>query len=117
MMEKSHSRERHRNTVFVTAFDHGVVADRSARLGYIFNAASVRAFDIVEEREERVGAERNAVDRIEISAHLFGCERFGTACEITLPYAVGAYVFFVFVYISVYDVISVRSSYIVPERK
>ena len=59
-MEEPHSGEGHHDAVFVAALDDGVVPDRSARLGYIANAAAVGSLDVVREGKEGVGSERHA---------------------------------------------------------
>ena len=58
MMEQPETGKRHGNAVFIAGFNNIVVTDAAACLCDIFNAAALRAFDIVAEREECVAAER-----------------------------------------------------------
>ena len=109
-MEQPNPCECHDHIVAVTAFDDRVVADRSAGFCNIAHAAFSRALNVVAEWEERVRAERNAVDSRKISADLFLRERVGALREVFLPVAVGADILFVFVDISVDDVVPIGSA-------
>lgn len=62
MVEQAHAGECHDHAVFVAALYHKVVADGAAGLCDIFYSAALCSFDIVAEREERVRAERYAVN-------------------------------------------------------
>ena len=60
MVEQTNSGKCHRHSIFVTCVNYIVITYRTTRLRDKLHAALVRAFDIVAEREKRVGAERNA---------------------------------------------------------
>ena len=62
MVEKSHSGKCHGDIVFVTAFDHKIVPDGTARLNNVRSAAPVGTLDIIAEGEESVGADRYSAD-------------------------------------------------------
>ena len=109
-MEQTHSRECHYHAVLIGALDYEVVADGSAGLCNILNAASVSALYIITEGEERVGTEGNAVDGCKVSLDLLVGKRLGLYGEVLLPVAVSTYVILVAVDVSVYNVISVGSA-------
>ena len=52
VMEQTDSRKRHRHMIFIASLNHMIVADGTARLCHIRNAASVCALDVVAKREE-----------------------------------------------------------------
>ena len=106
MVEESHSGKCHYHTVLITALDNEVVADRSAGLGDVLNAALLSALDIVAEGEEGIRAERYAVDGIEVSSLLLLGEGSGLLGEILLPISVSANVFFVLVDVAVNNVVA-----------
>ena len=60
MVEQPEPGKRHGNVVFIAGFNNIVVTDAAACLSDIFNAAALRAFDIIAKREECVAAERYA---------------------------------------------------------
>ena len=60
MVGQTNTGECHRHSVFIAHIDHIVVTDRSTRLCDILYTALVGTFDIVAEREECIGTERNA---------------------------------------------------------
>ena len=107
MMKKSHSRERHGDTVFVTALYNNVVAYGTARLRNIRNTAFMSALDVIVEREKRVGAQRHPRYAGKIFLYLFVGQRLGTGLEILLPNAVRADVLFVSVDVSVDYIVTV----------
>ena len=107
MVEKSHAGEGHYHIIFISSVDYNVVPDGSAGLCNVAYAAALCSLDVVVEREERVGAECNACDAVEILARLSVGERLGLDCEVLLPDAVRADVLFVFVDISVDDIVAV----------
>ena len=116
-MEQSHAGERHRHAVLVTAVDDRVITDGAAGLRDIFHAALVRSFDIVGEREERVRAERDVVDGVEIRSLLLIGEGSGLLGKILLPVAVGGNVLLIAVDIAVDDVVAVGTADILAERE
>ena len=77
MVEQPQTRKGHDHSVLVAAVDHRVVADGAAGLGDVAHAAAVRALDVVAEGEERVRAQRHAVDPGEIGRGLLGRQRLG----------------------------------------
>ena len=105
MMEQAHARERHDHIVFIARLDHEIVADGTARLGYIGNAALFSALDIVGEREKCVAAQRHARDLGQIRFLLFFRKRFRTDGKILFPYAVAQNVFTLVGKINVDDIV------------
>ena len=117
MVEQTHSRECHRNIVFIAALNNDIVTNGTAGFRDVRNAALLCTFDVIGEREERVGTERNTGNGSKVIRRLFSGERFGAAGEVFLPYAVCANVFFVLIDITVDNVIAVRSAKGRKERK
>ena len=79
MVEKTHSSECHNHTVIVASLDNYVITDRTAGLGNIGNTGFFSAVDIVTEREESIGADRNTCNGIKVSSLFFSCEWIGSA--------------------------------------
>ena len=52
MMEKSHSRKRHRYVVFITTINYNIISDRAAGLCNIRNTARIGSFNVVIKREK-----------------------------------------------------------------
>ena len=75
------------------------------------------ALNVVAEREERVAAERNAVAGGEERLCLFIGERSGLNLEIFLPDAFCADILFIFIDVTVNNIVSVGALDIVSERQ
>ena len=86
-MEEAKACECHCDAVFIARFDNIVIADRAARLCDVRYTASVSAFDVVAEREERIGTERYARERLDPMFFLFARKRLRFFGEELLPYA------------------------------
>ena len=117
MVEEAHARKCHSYIPLVASLDNKVVTDRAARLCDVAYAALVGTFNIVSEREERIGTERNAADCVKVGSDFLGGERLRTLGEILLPVALGADVLLVLVDVAVDDVVTLRSAECVKERK
>ena len=117
VMEKPHSRKCHNHAVPVARLYDEVVPYGAARLRNIRNAAFFRALYIVPERKKRVRPERYSRNIIEICTHFLSREGLGTSLEIFLPIAVREHVLFVFIYISVNDIVPFGSAESIEERK
>jgi len=117
MMEQTHAGECHYHTVSVTGLDNEIVTDRAARLCYVGNTASLCSLNIVSKREERIRANGNACDRIEILSCLTVGKRLGTGGKILLPVALCTNVLLVLIDISVSNIISVGTGNCGKERK
>ena len=117
MVEEAHTRKCHSYIPLVASLDNKVVTDRAARLCDVAYAALVGTFNIVSEREERIGTERNAADRVKVGSDFLGGERLRTLGEILLPVTFGTDVLLVLVDITVDDVVTLRSAECVKERK
>ena len=59
VVEQPDSCKSHCYLIFITACNDQIVSDGTSRLGNVFHAALVGAFNIVSERKECVGAERD----------------------------------------------------------
>ena len=57
VMEQTDTGKCHYHVVFITAFDHQIIADRSARLCNVGNTALVRALNVICKREECIGSQ------------------------------------------------------------
>ena len=117
MVEQSHSCERHGHAVLVAAVDNHVVADRSAGLCDVGNAALLRTLDVIVEGEERIGAKGNARNCVKVSSLLLTCEGCGFGGKVLLPVAVCANVLFVLVDVAVDNVVAVGSAKLGLEGK
>ena len=117
MMEESHSCKRHNHAVLVAGFDDGVIADGSAGLGNVGNAALLCALDAVREGEECIRTECNTGDGVEVCADLLCGEGIGLLGEVLLPDTVCANVFFVLVDVAVNDVVAVCALEVIAEGK
>ena len=74
MMEKTDMRHRHEHTVLVRRLNDIVIANRSAALGDVGNAALMCTFDVVTEGEESVRTECYARRRLEPLGFFVGQE-------------------------------------------
>ena len=110
MVEQSHLRKCHCNTVFVAAVDYYIVPYGTAGLGDKGNAASVCALYVVVKREKRVRAERYIVKLCEPSLFFFLCEGFGASVKGVLPNIIADYVLIVVGDVYINGVISVGSA-------
>jgi len=112
MMEQTHTGKCHSHTVFITAFDNKVVANRTTGFSNIFNTAALSSFYVIAEGKESVRTESNTVFGSKISLYLIISKRFGFCGKILLPVTVSANVFFVSVNITINNVVSFGSAYI-----
>ncbi len=117
MVEKSHSGERHDHIIFVATIYNEIIANGSAGLGNVRNAALVGALDVIAEREERIGAESHAGDGGKICLLLLNGERRGLSFEVLLPISVGANILFVLIDVTVDDVVAVGTANGIKERQ
>ena len=117
MVEEAHAGKCHSYIPLVASLDNKVVTDRAARLCDVAYTALVGTFNIVSEREERIGTERNTADRVKVGSDFLGGERLGTLGEILLPITFGTDILLVFVDVTVDDVVTLRSAKCVKERK
>ena len=85
MMEETDVCHRHEHAVLVRRLNDIVIANRSAALGNIGNAALMCAFDVVTEGEESVRTECDARRRLEPLGFLFRQEYRRFLREDTLP--------------------------------
>ena len=58
MVEQTNAGEGHCHVIFVAGLNDIVVPDGAAGLSNVLNAAAVRPFDVIAEREKRIRAER-----------------------------------------------------------
>ena len=110
MMEQPHTGECHYHAVFISTFNYDIVAYGAARLSHIADTAASGSFDVVAEREEGVGAERYAVNRGKILSGLGIGQRLRLTGKIFLPVAIGTHILFIFVDISVDDIIAIGAA-------
>ena len=54
VMEQTDTGKCHYHVVFITAFDHQIIADRSARLCNVFYTAAVCSFNVITKWEKRI---------------------------------------------------------------
>jgi hypothetical protein len=117
MMEQPQACKAHHHVMFIAAFDDGIVADGTAGLRDVLHAAQIRTFDVVREREERVGAERDVLYTVQIRPLFLRGKGLGPMREKALPYALCADVLFILIDIAVDDVVTVRSRRLRQERQ
>ena len=110
MVEQPHSGEAHHHVVTVAAVNHRIITDGAAWLCDILDAATEGTFDVVEEGEERIRAERHILDAGEIRTLFLAGEGLGLTGEIPLPYTVGTDVLFILVDLAVDHIIAVRAA-------
>ena len=110
MVEETHAGKGHGHTVFIAAFDHGIVTDRATGLGNVLNAALLSALDIIAEREEGIRTKGNAINGSEVGLCLFIGQRLGLAGEVLLPVAVCANVLFILIDIAVDHVVAIGAA-------
>ena len=87
-MEQTDAVEDHGHAVSVAGFDDIVITDGAARFRDIADAALVGSFNVVAEREERVGAKSHACVLCQPFLLFFNSQRFRLFCEEVLPCAV-----------------------------
>lgn len=62
MMEEAQAGHDHSNSIFIARFDDIVIADRTAGLSDVIDAAAMSAFDVIAKGEESVAAKGYAVE-------------------------------------------------------
>jgi len=118
MMEQADAREAHDHSEAVAGVDHQIVADGTAGLRHIFDAALRTALDVVCKREERIRPERDIFRvRSKISLLLFSRKQLRLLFEIILPHAVLQKIFAFLSQIEVDGVVALRPSDVLPELK
>ena len=74
VMEQTDTSKCHYHVVFITAFDHQIIADRSARLCNVGNTALMRALNVICKREECIGSQCNICQLIQPCTFFFSCK-------------------------------------------
>lgn len=89
MMEEAQAGHGHSNPILIARFDDIVVADRTAGLGDVIDAAAMSSFDVVAKGEESVAAEGYAVELSNPDLLFFPCKglRFSVKRSCQMPSA------------------------------
>ena len=115
VMDKANMCHRHEHVVFISGFNDVVIANGTAALGDVRNAALVGAFDIVAKREESVGAKCDFCCCLEPSRFFFRQEYRRFFCENALPFVAFKEIFIFIGKIDIYGIVTVGTAYIILE--
>ena len=115
MMEEAQAGHRHGNSIFIARFDDIVVADRTAGLGNVVDAAAMSSFDVVAKGEESVAAEGYAVELSNPGFLFFPRKGLRFFRKEILPDTVSQDVFVIVGDVDVDGIVPVRTADVVAE--
>ncbi len=116
-MEQSDTGKAHNHIILIGCLYHIIIPDGTAGLCYIFYSALMRSFNIISEREECIGTERNILHTIQPCSLGFAGEYLRANLECSLPYIIADHIHVFLADIEIYRIISVCPAYAVYELK